>query len=262
MTVMIKDEIFPLHVEEEVRGRLFLGVLNYKPELNCQVSDAIEHAHWSLHINHKWLVTRAFHVGSSDICDSRNVIVTQFYRQPQFTHALLVDGDVAWEPGAVARMLSHNVDLVLGAYPKRGDNEGFPIKFLDEVTPRTVNPRTGEYNADGLIKIKGGPTGFMLFKRTVIDRMVEAWPDAWYHHPKAIGGKALDLFNFVVRDNKRSSEDMNFCRMWRDLGGDVWCDPHLTLRHIGDKTWAGKFVDELALLAPRNTTEKIIKIPA
>ena len=246
------------------KGHVLMATLNYKPELHHQVNDSLESAFWSLHINGGWRATRTFLIGSADICESRNRFITQFWKREEFTHALFHDGDVSWEPGTVERMLSHELDMVLGAYPKRGDGEGFPVKFLDTETPHMVDPKTGESKSEGgLIRIKGGGAGCLLISRAVVTKMVEAYPDLWYHYPNVVGGKALSFFEFAVLDHKRTSEDINFCRLWREIGGTVWCDPWLKLNHHGDKTWSGRFVDELRMMmGPQERSEKIIRVPA
>jgi hypothetical protein len=247
----------------EPKGHLYVAILNYRPELHHRVSDSLERLHWNLHLHHQWRCTRYLHIGHADICSSRNFLLSKFYYSPEYTHLLCVDGDVSWEPGTVERMIESKVEFILGAYPKRGDGEGFPIKFLETEAPRLVDPHTGEPDQErGLIRIKGGPGGLLMVSRAVIDCMVKAYPDAWYHYPQIDKGRCLSLFEFAVIDNKRISEDMNFCRLWRELDGDVWCDPHLKLYHHGDKTYAGRFIDELRLMMPKNAQEKIIKIPA
>jgi hypothetical protein len=36
-----------------------------------------------------------------------------------------------------------------------------------------------------------------------------------------------------VRENRYYSEDWTFCENWRDLGGEVWVDKRVLLRHTG-----------------------------
>jgi hypothetical protein len=36
-----------------------------------------------------------------------------------------------------------------------------------------------------------------------------------------------------VRENRYYSEDWTFCENWRDLGGKVWVDKRVLLRHTG-----------------------------
>ena len=55
------------------------------------------------------------------------------------------------------------------------------------------------------------------------------------------------FFEQQVIDGHRVSEDMNFCRRWRALGGRVWVCPETELTHWGRKSWTGRLADTLQL---------------
>jgi hypothetical protein len=40
-------------------------------------------------------------------------------------------------------------------------------------------------------------------------------------------------FDTAVRENRYYSEDWTFCENWRDIGGQVWIDKRVLLRHTG-----------------------------
>jgi hypothetical protein len=40
-----------------------------------------------------------------------------------------------------------------------------------------------------------------------------------------------------VRENRYYSEDWTFCENWRDLGGQVFVDKRILLRHVGTYTF-------------------------
>ena len=40
-------------------------------------------------------------------------------------------------------------------------------------------------------------------------------------------------FDTAVRENRYYSEDWTFCENWRDLGGQVWVDKRVLLKHTG-----------------------------
>ena len=56
-------------------------------------------------------------------------------------------------------------------------------------------------------------------------------------------------FDTAVRENRYYSEDWTFCENWRDLGGQVWVDKRVLLRHVGTHTFdfasQDKLYDEL-----------------
>lgn len=225
------------------KGHLFIALLSYKPEIDHRVTDAIEAAQHGLYAM-GWVSTRVT-FGSADLCDGRNVLVSQFHAVPHYTHILCVDADVSWAPGTIERLMSHPVDFVIGAYPRRAEGAGYAVRTIPGPV-QCVDPVTGAPHPMGLAKVKAGPGGLMRLSRRVIDRLVEAHPDRWYAQPLVQGtGKALDLFRFAVENNERISEDMVFCRSWEALGETVWVDPHLMLHHHGNKSYSGKFIDHL-----------------
>jgi hypothetical protein len=80
-------------------------------------------------------------------------------------------------------------------------------------------------------------TGFLLIKRHVFEKL-KAHP-AVKPFANDIGlSKDLDqhmktYFDTGVRENRYYSEDWAFCENWRDLGGRVWVDKRVLLRHSG-----------------------------
>ena len=48
-----------------------------------------------------------------------------------------------------------------------------------------------------------------------------------------------------MRENRYYSEDWTFCENWRDLGGQVWVDKRVLLRHTGTYVFDGPAQDKL-----------------
>lgn len=239
-------------------GHLFIAITSNRGEKPDAVTDAIEAAQHGL-ARMGWRSTRVTY-GSADLEDSRNVLASEFHSGRDYTHALFLDDDLSWGPGSVERLVSHPVDFVLGAYPRRAEGEGYSVRTIPGPV-ECVDPTTGKPHPLGIAKVAGGPGGMMRLTRAVMARFVEAFPDRWYHQPNAPSGRAYQFFEFDVIDHERISEDMNFCRIWRTLGGEVWVDPHLTLHHHGRKTYSGRFADHLRELGRLVEPEKVQRIP-
>lgn len=241
------------------KGHLLIALTTNRSGPTWELHKCLQYAFVEL-FSKGWLVTEA-RSGSADLEDGRNQLFTTFANNPKFTKALFLDDDVHWDGDAIWRIVNHPVDFVLGAYPKRADAEGFPITMADD-TIEFVNPVTREPDPKGgLLKVNGGPTGFLCITRACAERLIAAAPDRWYHQPLITGTqKAWEMFEFAVHNHVRHSEDKNFCRKWRELGGEVWCDPHLMLHHKGDKIWSGCFAHHLrhiGLMRPG----QVVKIP-
>lgn len=223
------------------RGHLMIAITSNRPAEDA-VRDAVEAAQHGLFMA-GWVSTRVT-FGSADLEDARNCLISQFHVSKQFDKVLFLDDDVSWSPGAVERLVSHPVDFVFGAYPRRAEGEGFSVRTFPGPI-ECVDPATGAPHPRGLIKVAGGPAGMMMLSRAAVTKLVEAQADDWYHQPKVEGGKAWNIWEFDTIDHERIAEDMNLCRKWRALGGDVWCDPHITLHHHGKKTYSGQFLQHL-----------------
>jgi hypothetical protein len=52
-------------------------------------------------------------------------------------------------------------------------------------------------------------------------------------------------FDTAVRENRYYSEDWTFCENWRDLGGRVWVDKRVLLRHTGTYVFDFQAQDQL-----------------
>jgi hypothetical protein len=52
-------------------------------------------------------------------------------------------------------------------------------------------------------------------------------------------------FDTAVREGRYYSEDWTFCENWRDLGGQVWVDKRVLLRHTGTYTFDGNAQEQV-----------------
>jgi hypothetical protein len=152
---------------------------------------------------------------------------------------LFVDDDVAWQDGAMVKLLKHPVDVVAGAYPRRFPETSFPIRWVEEGAELWADPETG------LLEVEGIAAGFMRLTRKACEQLVEAHKDDWYEQFGAPEGKAWPLFDFVREGRTFFSEDYTFCRKWRSLGGKVWVDPEVTFMHMGEAAFVGNLGDWL-----------------
>jgi hypothetical protein len=169
--------------------------------------------------------------GDSLVSRARNTLTAQFLKS-DCTHLLFIDSDLVFGPEQIARMLAHDQDVVAGFYPKKQDGQ------LQWVCNAKLD--CGEADpATGLQEVRYMGTGFMLAKRCVFERMIAEHGEAMAYHPDsrptetewdfwAVGPyKAKDGFTRYL------SEDWFFCQRWLDMGGKVYGDTRVILRHIG-----------------------------
>ena len=173
------------------------------------------------------------------ISRARNTLTAKFLNTEGSTHLMFIDADIGWEPWHLLVLLDSQKDVIGGLYPMKS----LPIKWC-------VNGIPGrEEGTDNLVEVSKTGTGFLLIKRDVFEKL-----DA---HP-AVKPFANDIglpvelnpfmktyFDTAVREGRYYSEDWTFCENWRDLGGEVWVDKRVLLRHTGTYTFDAASQDKL-----------------
>jgi hypothetical protein len=70
-------------------------------------------------------------------------------------------------------------------------------------------------------------------------------------------------FDTAVRENRYYSEDWTFCENWRDIGGKVWVDKRVLLRHTGtyvfDYATQDQLYKDLHALAMANQSQTLVQ---
>jgi hypothetical protein len=161
------------------------------------------------------------------ISRARNTLTAKFLNNPDSTHLLFIDADIGFEPWHILVMLNRDVDVIGGLYPMKT----LPVKWV-------VNGFEGaEEGEDGLQEVSKTGTGFMLIKRHVFEKL-NAHPAVKPFNndiglPKELDQHLRTYFDTAVRENRYYSEDWTFCENWRDLGGKVWVDKRVLLKHTG-----------------------------
>ena len=173
-------------------------------------------------------------IGNALIADCRGVIATNFYHS-DCDELVFIDSDVAWEAGALLKLIDHPVDFVGGIYPQRVDPLAWTVKYLpkDELW---ADPETG------LLEVEAIPGGFTKISRNCITKMIQAYPQQFYHH-KCKDNKFYALFDSYIEKkdgiSHKYGEDYSFCYRWINIGGKVWCDPEIGMGHIGNNIFQG-----------------------
>ena len=166
-------------------------------------------------------------VNESLISRARNTLTAKFLDMPDATHLFFVDADIGWEPWHLLVLLNRDVDVIGGLYPMKT----MPIKWV-------VNGFEGaEEGPDGLQEVSKAGTGFLLMKKHVFEKMKTHPAVKQYKNDIGLDPKydqhLKTYFDTAVRQNRYYSEDWTFCENWRDMGGRIWMDKRVLLRHSG-----------------------------
>jgi hypothetical protein len=161
--------------------------------------------------------------GNCYVDAARNELVGDFLASDA-TDLLFWDADVGCMPATVMRLVKATRPVVAAIYPKKTDDEEYPVDFL-----KGAHTLDGE----GLIEAKMVPTGLLRINRRVFEAMAPTL--------KTYKGRDRELHAYFETDIREAyhGEDVEFCRKWRELGGKIRVAPDETLSHTGPKAWIG-----------------------
>lgn len=176
----------------------------------------------------------------ADLSYARNRILGAFLRS-RHTHMLMVDDDMGWQPHDVLRLLATKLDFVGGAGPKKM----YPLRFCIHSRDDMGREVHGSYHeATGTIEVTGIGTGFLMVSRACVERMAAAYPELVFDPGE--GQTEYALFDPLIVNKTRYSDDFAFCWRWRKIGGQVHVLPSIKLAHIGSHCFEGALLDAMA----------------
>ena len=209
---------------------------------------------------------------SSLVTQGRNLSVGGFM-ESKHSHLLFIDSDIDFEAKSIQAMVDKDKDVISVPYPMKTFNwdkmfanfkEGKiknPIELaMNGNTYPMRLPNEDNFNIEnGCIEVSHSPTGCMLIKRSVIEKMIEKYPEMRISQPTIINGKPVEkpfLYNFFDTmfnpvDHTYMGEDFAFCKRWKDIGGKCHAIIDQLITHVGEHQYSGRFADELIKL-PEN----------
>jgi hypothetical protein len=174
------------------------------------------------------------------ISRARNTLTAKFLHNKESTHLMFIDADIGWEPWHLLVMLNADKDVIGGLYPMKS----LPVKWC-------VNGFEGaEVSEDGTLQeVSKTGTGFLLIKRAVFEKLNAHPATKPFMNdiglPVELNPYMKTYFDTAVRENRYYSEDWTFCENWRDLGGKVWVDKRVLLKHTGTYVFDFQTQDQL-----------------
>lgn len=148
----------------------------------------------------------------------RDVLVGGFLKT-DCTHLLWVDSDIGWGAGDAVRLLETGKDFVGGCYARKNAARDVPTVLLGN--------REGELHEAAHVA-----TGFLLVSRSAILKMIDAFPELRYED----AGSGMTLTALFLQQLGEGTEDLAFCRRWRQIGGQVWLHTGVVLAHFDGNT--------------------------
>jgi hypothetical protein len=178
---------------------------------------------------------------------------------------LFIDSDINFSPESIFEMIALDKEVIAIPYPmktlswdkiKRLNKEStsatelatlgftYPIKVKDTANITVQN---------NVMEVTHAPTGCMLIKRQVFEKMIEKYPHLEINQPTILNGdesNSKNIYNFFdtfhdLKTKKYYGEDFGFCQKWTDIGGKCYCYIGRFITHVGEYQYSGRFRDEL-----------------
>ena len=188
---------------------------------------------------------------------ARNISVARFMQKTQASHFLFIDADIHFEPESVVRLLASDHDVSCAVYPKKvimWEQAAAAIEQNKDLTKASaalvMNFKYAQTQiVNGFAEVLDGPTGFLMIKRQVFEKMFEKYPElnCKNDHQNRDFDDYCAVFDCMIDPENRRylSEDYAFCRRWQMMGGKIFADVTTTLGHIGNLRFVGKLEDRL-----------------
>jgi hypothetical protein len=198
------------------------------------------------------------------IVRARNELTWAFL-ESDASHLLFIDADIGFDTQAAFRLFDFDRDVSAVAYPLKQIDWGKVQRTAQAQRPNLASSSLNfavnlahdkhiEVRGDGFARVRYAATGFLMVKRSAIERLCAAHPELKY---KAIQRTTdtertdldrVSLFECMIDPNTGEylSEDYAFCRRWLDLGGEIWLDTRSELTHYGTYAFRGRFSDQFA----------------
>ena len=196
---------------------------------------------------------------------ARNLSIARFLLENKQDFFMFIDADIHFEPSSVVRLIKSGHDIAVAAYPKKAvmwEQTEDAIKKGDTRDPSRMSSSlvlNFKYQntplVNGFAEVLDGPTGFMLIKRDVIQKMYDHYRPTLAcvndHQNRGTLTDYVAIFDCMIDpDSKRYlSEDYAFCRRWQQMGGKIYADCMTTLGHIGNLRFSGSMDERIKAVA-------------
>lgn len=203
-----------------------------------------------------------FLTNNAIITEARNDLATAFVNSPA-SHLLFIDADIGFSPKIISKGLECNTDILCHPYPRKEvswqqvmlNKNTESVEYLKRagLTYHVFFPQGKLQVKDGLTQILRGPTGCMLIKREVFEKIMTQMPELRYQRVTTIDGQAQQVerwgfFDLAEDENgQRLGEDYAFCDRATKAGCTIMADISVDISHIGNMEFRGRLLDRVTV---------------
>lgn len=183
------------------------------------------------------------------ITRARNTLTEMFLRSDSEV-LLFIDADQSFDAQAVVRMLEEDRDMIAAPVPLKKINWDL-AKYGLQNDPDNIEKYTGAYNInflsnDDRAKMKGNESfpvkhagsGLLAIKRNVFETLkpkLDTYTSLSDIGPIRRGDKITNFWKTEIDPelNILLSEDYFLCKLWSDLGNQIYLAPYVRVSHFG-----------------------------
>jgi hypothetical protein len=180
-----------------------------------------------LGIKHDLDIRCVFLANESILPMARNELFNLAYHE-NYDAMVFIDDDEYWNERCLIDTLLSKKDVVTVPVVNKGDKE---ITFNIWLSKHKETD-----DADGYIKVDKSGTGFLKLSRKII-------VDLWESNTELVfrNKKLKNICEYTYENGSFVGEDITLTKKIKELGYTVWCNPHHTVSHIGNKMYTGDF---------------------
>lgn len=199
------------------------------------------------------------------ITRARNTLAHKFMKS-DFDALLFIDADHGWDADDVLKMIESGKDFIGAIYPMKGINWE-NVRLAAQLGREDLESYSGyfainllkedqNFNVNEPFKVQDIGTGMLFLTRKVFEDLTPHCKT--YNNNNvgntgvAFGEKVVEYFTTFIDNDILLSEDYALCRMWQNIGGEVWSAPWVRITHSGDYSFAGHFPKLLEMNQARN----------
>ena len=164
---------------------------------------------------------------------ARNGMAAHFLWETDYERLMFIDSDIEFSPEDVAKLWNLDKDVAVGIYamkkPGKDVYAGWKNGELTDIR-----------ELDDIEVLDYAGTGFMMIKRGVLEDFCEKWPERT-HQEEKVDGISFTWFDPRINQDEGwyMPEDYAFCHDFRRLGGEIYCDTSIRLKHYGLYPYGG-----------------------
>jgi hypothetical protein len=178
-------------------------------------------------------------INNQIVTRARNMLTHIFMSNETFTHMIFIDADITWSPMDILKLLKHDLECVIGIYPNKKYiwvNDNLILQ------PSSVIVKNEIPNENKLIKVKHAATGFMMLKKSALER-IKHEVDTFILPSNNVKITLHNYFDCNVVDHDYLTEDYYFSHLFNKNGGIIFADTSIKLLHTGTHVY-GELLQE------------------